>query len=80
MYMAEMVVSIMLYLAAAYLVAGILFTIPFQLKGMTKVDEGVHGASIAFRIIIIPGCILLWPVLWRKWIKSGAVGKTKEYH
>lgn len=67
--MVEMAVTVMLYLMATYLIAGVLFTFPFQWKGMNKIDEGVHGSTIGFRIIIVPGCILLWPVLWRRWVK-----------
>ena len=44
--------------------------IPFILKGINKIDEGGHGSSIGFRIIIIPGVIVFWVVLLRKWIKA----------
>ncbi|MEP6596873.1 MAG: hypothetical protein ABJA71_13050 [Ginsengibacter sp.] len=65
--MAETIVSICLLIVAVYLFAGVIFTIFFQAKGISKIDEGVHGSSIGFRIIIIPGCILFWPVLLKKW-------------
>jgi hypothetical protein len=68
--MPETVISVLLFIMAAYLIAGIFFTIPFQVMGLKKIDEGVHGSSIGFRIIIVPGCILLWPFLLRKWIKA----------
>jgi hypothetical protein len=55
---------------AAYLFAGIVFTIFFQAKGLSKIDEGVQGSSWGFRIIIIPGCIVFWPLLLKKWGKS----------
>lgn len=67
-------VSIILSAAAVYLAAGLLFAIPFVMKGVNKVDEGAHGGSIGFRIIIIPGTMLFWPLLLQKWIKAG---KTK---
>jgi hypothetical protein len=63
------IVFILLLMAAVYLLAGIVFTIFFQAKGLSKIDEGVHGSSWGFRIIIIPGCIVFWIVLLRKWIK-----------
>ncbi|QEC68946.1 hypothetical protein FRZ67_17125 [Panacibacter ginsenosidivorans] len=63
-------ISIIFIATAIYLAAGILFTIIFQAKGLSKIDEGVHGSSWAFKIIIIPGCIVFWPVLLRKWIRS----------
>lgn len=63
-----MVINIMLGGIAVYLAAGLLFAILFVTKGLDKVDEGSHGAGIGFRIIIIPGCIVFWPLLLRKWM------------
>ena len=64
------IVSVFLIAIAAYLAVGVVFTIFFQLKGLSKIDEGVHGSSWGFRIIIIPGCIVFWIVLLRKWMKK----------
>jgi hypothetical protein len=52
-----------------YLAAGVVFAIPFVLKGVTKIDEGAHGSKWGFRIIIIPGTIVFWPVLLKKWVQ-----------
>ena len=52
------------------MLVGVLFVIPFLKKGLTKVDEGAHGSTIGFKIIIIPGVIVLWPLLLSKWMKS----------
>jgi hypothetical protein len=43
--------------------------IPFIIKGVDVVDEGARGSGIGFRIIIIPGVIVFWVVLLKKWIK-----------
>ena len=59
--------EILLIIAAIYLALGVLFVIPFLMKGLNKIDEGTRGAGIGFRIIIIPGCIVFWPVLLKKW-------------
>jgi len=63
-------VEILLIIAAIYLVLGVLFVIPFLMKGLNKVDEGANGSTIGFKIIIIPGVIVLWPVLLSKWMKK----------
>jgi hypothetical protein len=65
-------VEILLITAAVYLVLGLLFVIPFLMKGLNKVDEGAHGSTIGFKIIIIPGVIVFWPVLLKKWIRKRA--------
>jgi len=56
-------VELILIIAAIYLLMGVLFVIPFLMKGLKKVDEGAHGSTIGFKIIIIPGVIVFWPVL-----------------
>ncbi|MFT3908166.1 MAG: hypothetical protein QM737_01970 [Ferruginibacter sp.] len=52
-----------------YLICGLLFSIIFISKGLKVLDEGSHGSGIGFKLIIIPGCMIFWPVLLNKWIK-----------
>jgi hypothetical protein len=63
-------VSIILTLVSIYLIAGFVFAIPFVIKGVSKVDETAIGASWGFRIIIIPGTMVFWPLLLKRWINS----------
>ena len=63
-------IEIILIIVAVYLLLGVLFVIPFLMKGLNKVDEGANGSMIGFKIIIIPGVIVFWPVLLSKWMKS----------
>ena len=65
-----MFIEIILWLVAAYLVCGFVFAIPFVVKGINAVDEGAHGSSTGFRIIIIPGVIIFWPLLLKKWLNA----------
>ena len=60
--------NIILLIAAAYLLCGFVFAIAFVIKGISVVDEGAHGASTGFRIIILPGVIVFWPPLLSKWL------------
>ena len=62
--------EILLIIVAIYLVLGVLFVFPFLMKGLNTVDEGANGSTIGFKIIIIPGVIVFWPVLLSKWMKS----------
>ena len=63
-------VEILLIIAAIYLLGGVLFVIAFLMNGLEKIDEGAHGSTIGFKIIIIPGVIVFWPVLLSKWMKK----------
>jgi hypothetical protein len=65
-----MIVTGILLLAAFYLILGLLFAIPFVIKGVTKIDEGAKGTGWGFRIIIIPGVVICWPLLLKKWRKT----------
>ena len=63
-------VEIFLIIAVIYLALGMLFVIPFLMKGLNKIDEGAQGSTIGFKIIIIPGVIVFWPALLKKWIRK----------
>ncbi|CAN5727043.1 hypothetical protein BH10BAC3_BH10BAC3_05440 [soil metagenome] len=65
----QTIVNIFLSAVAVYVLIGVVFTVLFIFRGLQKVDEGTHGSTLGFKLIIIPGCIALWPVLLRKWIK-----------
>jgi len=68
-------VNFILLIAGLYLAAGFVFAIPFVIKGVTKIDEGAIGSKWGFRLIIIPGTIVFWPLLLKKWM---AVNKQKQ--
>ena len=53
-----------------YLLAGCLFLFPFMIKGINAIDEGAHGGSWGFKLIISPGTIVLWPFLLKKWMRA----------
>ncbi|MGK2861129.1 MAG: hypothetical protein ACSLE0_04310 [Chitinophagaceae bacterium] len=63
-------IDFVLTVLGIYLFMGVLFAIPFIFKGVLKIDEGAHGSGWGFRIIIIPGTILFWPFLLKKWIRA----------
>jgi hypothetical protein len=66
----QIIVTIILIAGAVYLAGGVLFTGIFLFRGLHKVDQATKGATIGFKIIIIPGCIVLWPVLLGKWMAA----------
>lgn len=72
----NMITGILWTITAIYLFAGFAFAIAFVTKGVQKVDEGAKGAGIGFRILIIPGTLVFWPLLLRKWLTAG---KDKQH-
>lgn len=52
-----------------YAAAGLLFALPFLAWGLPRMDDAARGASLMFRLIILPGTVALWPVLLRHWLR-----------
>jgi hypothetical protein len=65
-----MIIDALLILAAIYILAGFIFMIAFLIKGIDVVDEGAHGSTIGFKLIIVPGVIIFWPLLLKKWFNA----------
>jgi hypothetical protein len=71
-----MIIGIILLVIEVYLVLGLLFSIPFVITGVTVIDpDGAQGTKWTFRVIIIPGTIIFWPVLLKKWINTKKTNK-----
>ena len=76
--MLQIIVAALLILTAGYVALGFLITVLVLNRALAKIDEGAHGAGLGFRLVIIPGCMVFWPVLLKKWLqvkkeKSGTV-------
>lgn len=61
--------TIFLFILSLYLILGGLFAIFFLSKAIYKMDSLVKSSSIAFRLILIPASVLLWPYLLLKIFK-----------
>ena len=53
--------------AMAYGAAGAVLAVAFLLWGIDRVDPASRGAY-AFRPLLIPGLVLLWPLVATRWI------------
>jgi hypothetical protein len=62
----------------AYLALGLVFASWFVSRGIKELDEQTAGASIWFRLIIIPGALALWPWLLRRWLCGLAQGQSRS--
>jgi hypothetical protein len=57
-----------------YLVCGLAVGVPFVLRGVDRVDASAQGASLGFRLLILPGTVALWPLMATKWIVAPRSG------
>jgi len=58
-------------LLLVYVVPGLLVGVGFVMFGVGKVDPTAAGSPIVFRVLILPGCVALWPVMLVKWLRVG---------
>lgn len=63
--MAVALVSFLLLALAAWLVIGLAVALWLHAGRLAKLDPGMEGAGLAFRILITPGIMALWPLLIR---------------
>lgn len=57
-------------LAAAYVVIGLLFAVPFLTRGVGGVDPHAERSGVAVRLILLPGTLAFWPLLLNRWARG----------
>ena len=74
----ETTISLLLSLVDIYLLIGLIFGLVFISVGVTKLDPTAKdGASIGFRLAILPATAALWPLLAKRW-PTGITEPPKE--
>ena len=67
-------------LAGIYVAIGVIFAIPFVIRGVNRVDPGAADGTWGFRLIIVPGVVALWPILMRRWITGAPPPRERNAH
>jgi len=62
--------DILLGAMALYLLLGLIFSFYFYLKAGARIDEGTSGTPWHFKVIIFPGVVLFWSILFIKLIRK----------
>jgi len=57
------ITTVLLSIVGIYLALGFLFALYFAFRGANKIDPGAASGSWGFRLLIIPGTCLFWPLL-----------------
>jgi hypothetical protein len=65
-----MILEILLSGVTIYILCGFAFAVPFIWTGVERIDPHAANGSWGFRLIIIPGTILLWPLLVVRWSRG----------
>ncbi len=74
--MADGFVNILVFALYGYAMAGTVFAVFFIWRGAEKVDQQARGTGLGFRLLILPGCVAFWPLLFKRWL--GAIGEPPE--
>lgn len=52
-----------------YLAIGIVFAVPFAIRGAKRIDPAATSGTLGFRLLILPGAALLWPWMLYRWAR-----------
>lgn len=50
-------------LTGLYLALGVAFAVPFAVRWVNRLDAVAAHGTAGFRLLLLPGAILLWPAL-----------------
>lgn len=76
----EILIGILLSAVAIYLVAGLVFAVPFVIFGVKKIDHGAVEGTWGFKLLIIPGVVAFWPMLAKRWVSGEHPPEEKNAH
>lgn len=60
-------ITSILSLLALYFAIGFVFGIFFVIRGLAIVDPDASDAGWGLRLLLFPGSVAFWFILWRKW-------------
>lgn len=65
-----MIAAILLIALGIYLLCGLAFAVPFVLVGVKRLDPHAAHCSWGFRLLIAPGAMAFWPLLFKRWLSG----------
>lgn len=65
-------IDTLLIALGVYVLVGLIFAAHFLTRSIARYDSVANGSPMRFRLIILPGCVGLWPVLAVQMKRRGA--------
>ena len=78
--MSEQVASWIVGLLSVYGAVGVVFAVPFVLRGVNRIDPIARESSWGFRVAILAGSAALWPLLLRRWLTGRTAPGERNAH
>lgn len=65
---------------ALYTAVGVVFAIPFVVRGVNRLDPVARESSWGFRVAIFPGAVVFWPLLLKRWLAGQTAPGERNAH
>lgn len=78
--MSETIAAGLVLTLGIYAGLGLLFAVPFVLRGVGHVDPQARAGSRGFRLAILPGVVAFWPLLARRWAQGRQPPEERNPH
>lgn len=69
-YLSAVLLEFLVESTRIYALLGALFAVAFAWRGAGAVDAVARHASLGFRVMVLPGAALLWPLLAVRWWRA----------
>ncbi|MEM7385991.1 MAG: hypothetical protein AAF514_13710 [Verrucomicrobiota bacterium] len=69
-----------LSLVGFYAVIGLIFGLAFVLLGVKRIDPAAEGGTWGFKLLILPGCLVFWPLLLIRWVRKSPPPEEGSIH
>ena len=73
-------IELFLAICGIYLLGGMVFGVAFAFKGARVVDPAAVEGTWGFKLLIIPGAAVFWPVLALRWLKKASPSEECSAH
>lgn len=76
--MGQQSAEIIVLIFGSYVALGILVA-PFLIfRGAQRFDAAAADSTLGFRLVVLPGAVLLWPLLLRRFLKGNGSPPTEN--
>ena len=76
----ETAVNWIVSLIGIYALIGLLVAVPFAFLGVQRIDPAAREGTWGFRLLIIPGAVLFWPLLLTRWVRGTPPPEEQSAH
>lgn len=67
-------------LVGVYAALGLLFVLPFVLRGAAAIDPGAREGTWGFHLLMVPGVVAFWPLLAHRWWRRRGLPEESNPH